>query len=294
MPLWFNSRPLARLGEEKHLLQHVEVEALPTGQWGYAYLPVQIRYAKTLGLPVIGMTARFHKSWADFGGLRTVPSLLYDCAQALAHGAGCSIGDQLHPSGQTDHGVYATVGAVYSYVEQCEPWCRDVTAPREIAVLMGEEGIDQHANLTMEGVMRALNQLRYQFVFVREEDAWENYATLIVPEYVSIIPALQSRLDRYAADGGKLLVEDLTGEPSPYTTTYLRFSESSRGLLEKTDHVFYERGVRLLPGPGRRSACFRCRALLRAPVGSFFVPCPDPRDVGAFALRRRGPCARRR
>ena len=255
VPLWFNSRPLIRLGEEKHLLQHVEVEALPTGQWGYAYLPVQIRYAKTLGLPLIAMTARFHKSWADFGGLRTVPSLLYDCAQALAHGAGCSIGDQLHPSGQTDHGVYETIGAVYAHVERCEPWCRDVTTPREIAVLMSEESVTKGANRVMEGVMRALNQLRYQFVFLRE-DAWEDYPVLIVPEYVSVSPQLQSRLDQYAAKGGKLLVEDLTGEASPYTATYLRFSESSRGPLEKTDHVFYEQGVRLLPQPGDEVLAF--------------------------------------
>ncbi|MEI8194411.1 MAG: alpha-L-fucosidase, partial [Phycisphaerae bacterium] len=36
MGVWFNSRPKINLYDEKHLVHHVEIEALPTGGWGYA------------------------------------------------------------------------------------------------------------------------------------------------------------------------------------------------------------------------------------------------------------------
>ena len=245
VPIWFNSRPLIRLREEARLLQHIEVEALPTGQWGYAYLPMHIRYAKTLGLPLIGMTGRFHKSWADFGGLRTTPSLLYDCAQALAHGAGCSIGDQLHPSGRLDKPVYEIIGSVYRHVEKCEPWVKEAQFPKEIAVLYCDPATHVLADLVHEGVMRALTQLHYQFVFVPPDDQWEDYPIVIIPETIERSAALEARLSAYRENGGSVLSEDLLGEPSPFSCTYLRFEADARGKLPAIDHAFYEQGVRL-------------------------------------------------
>ena len=38
---------------------HLELEVLPTGSWGYDYLPFVIRYARTLGKPFFTMTGRF-------------------------------------------------------------------------------------------------------------------------------------------------------------------------------------------------------------------------------------------
>lgn len=248
VPVWFNSRPLLQLKEEAKYLRHVEIEALPTGQWGYTYLPTYIRYVKTLGKPFTAMTGRFHKSWADFGGLRAVPSLLYDCAQALAHGARCSIGDQLHPSGQLDKGAYEVIGKVYRHVEACEPFVHDAVGPKEIAVLLQETARDDRV---YAGVMRALKELHYQFDFVTEDASWEDYKVVVVPE--SFVPgeSLKPRLDAYVQKGGRVLHVALgEDEPSPFTVTYLRFPEQFRGALPDSDHAFYERGVRLLPKPG--------------------------------------------
>jgi Hypothetical glycosyl hydrolase 6 len=52
--VWFNSRPKTNLHEEAALLRHVEVESLPTGGWGYAYLPYVARFVRPLGLPTLG------------------------------------------------------------------------------------------------------------------------------------------------------------------------------------------------------------------------------------------------
>ena len=121
IPVWYNSRPKVCLPQEAKYLQHVEIEALPTGGWGYTFFPVNIRFARNFGLPVVGMTGRFHKSWADFGGMKPRAALMYECAQMLAHGAGCSVGDQMHPDGTIDKAVYQLIGSVYQYVEKCEP-----------------------------------------------------------------------------------------------------------------------------------------------------------------------------
>ncbi len=250
LPLWFNSRPLSCVPEEKRFLTHVEVEALPGGFWGYMYFPIHIRLVKNFGLPLIGMTGRFHKSWADFGGLRAGPSLLHDCAQALAHGAACSVGDQLHPSGRIDRAVYEVIGEVYRHVKRCEPWVREAVPPKEIAVLFRDPAAHSQAALVHEGVTRALTQLHYQFVFLLVEDRWEEYPLVIIPETIERTEDLNRRMEACISAGGGILSEELGGEPSPFTHTYLRFTADARGSLPDTDHVFYERGARLEERPG--------------------------------------------
>ncbi len=60
------------------------------------------------------MTARFHRNWADFGGLKPRAALQYETSQMMAHGAGCSIGDQMHPSGKLDPAAFELIGDAYS------------------------------------------------------------------------------------------------------------------------------------------------------------------------------------
>jgi hypothetical protein len=247
VPIWFNSRPLTAVREEQSYLRHVEIEALPTSFWGYTYFPIHVRLVRPLGLPMIGMTGRFHKGWADFGGLRTAPSLLYDCAQALAHGAGCSVGDQLHPSGLLDEGAYTVIGEVFSHVKKCEPWCRDTKAVAEMAVLFTDPSTDTRAGTTHEGAWRILAPLGVQFAFLPPEEDFSGYAAVYVPECVKVDAALEQRLAEFEKRGGRVIQETPPGEPSPFTKTYCRFEEGRGQGLPKTDHVFYEQGMRLVP-----------------------------------------------
>jgi hypothetical protein len=250
VPIWFNSRPINSLRDQQAGLRHVEIEALPTGFWGYAYFPVYVRYARPLGLPMIGMTGRFHKSWADFGGLRTVPSLLYDCAHALAHGAGCSVGDQMHPAGLLDGGAYSVIGAVYDHVKKCEPWCRQAAAPKELAVLFVDPALKPDAARVHEGAWRVLAPLGWQFVFLPAAERFEEYPAVYVPETVTVDAALEGRLDTYVAAGGRVIQEMSAGEASPFARAFCRFEAGFGGTLPPSDHVFYERGVRLCPEDG--------------------------------------------
>ncbi len=66
--LYFNGLPFE---DQQDIGTYLEYECLPTGGWGYESLPVYARYARNLSKPVINMTGRFHRSWGDFGGIRT-------------------------------------------------------------------------------------------------------------------------------------------------------------------------------------------------------------------------------
>ena len=65
-----NNQTRLGLGARVPYLDNIDIEALPTGGWGYFYYPVDVRYARNFGTSVYGMTGRFHRSWADFGGLK--------------------------------------------------------------------------------------------------------------------------------------------------------------------------------------------------------------------------------
>jgi hypothetical protein len=269
-PVAFNSRPLWNMAEEKKFLRHVEIEALPTGGWGYMYFPMNVRFARTFGLPTLGMTGRFHKSWADFGGLKPQAALMYECCQMLAHGARCSVGDQLHPRGTFDAGVYDLIGSVYKHVEACEPWCDGAKPLTDIAVLRAPEaGYHSKPGNAYEGAVRALTQLGHQFDFIALNSSFAAYKTIIVPEAVTVTPELAVRLKAFAGKGasvllagqagfdseGKPVLGELQGvsnaEESPFTCTYMRFKDSfAKGIAANSDHVMYERGMRIKSKPG--------------------------------------------
>jgi hypothetical protein len=265
--VYFNSRPLSNLREELPYLAQVEIEALPTGGWGYVYFPRNIRFARRLGKFCLGMTARFHKSWADFGSYKPSAALEYETSQMIANGAGCSIGDQLHPRGKLDAAAYRLIGQTYQRIEEREPWVVDATAVAEIAVFQPDpEGRPEVTRVSGsdEGVTRMLTQLKQQFDFVDSRSDWRAYRLLVLPDNIQLDEALLKKVRGFIRAGGALLATGLSGlnadgtalllselaiKPhglSPFTTTYLRLKNDEL----KTDHVIYESGVRVIPARG--------------------------------------------
>jgi len=257
--VYFNSRPLSALPEDVVALTHVEIEALATGGWGYLYFPKHVRYARNFNRPYMGMTARFHKSWGDFAGLKPAAALQYEVSQMLAHGAECSVGDQLHPRGRLDKPAYELIGNVYGYAEACEPWTRNVKAVTQIGVFRaGGQAYHDTPGGPNDGVTRMFTHLKLQFDVVNAGSDLQAYELLVLPDEVDITPALGQRLHAYLKKGGKLLVSGLlpttlpemgvkvVGE-SPFTTTYIRFGKEISQDVPATAHVMYERGVRVRP-----------------------------------------------
>ena len=262
--VYFNSRPLGNLAEELPYLAQVEIEALPTGGWGYMYFPKNVRFARTFGRPYLGMTARFHKGWADFGGLKPYPALEYETSQMIAHGARCSIGDQLHPRGRLDRGAYELIGKAYERIAEREPWLDGAVPVTQIGLFQVPAG----GHGTDEGATRMLTQLKHQFDVVNESSDFRRYDLLVLPDAIPMTPALTKRLCAYlkrggallatgtsglTADGTKLLLPELGIVPhglSPFTTTYLRFGNEINTGVPASDHVMYETGVRVTAARG--------------------------------------------
>ncbi len=269
VPIWFNSRPAVRQLEEKRFLTHIEIEALPTGGWGYAYFPMHVRLLRPVGVPYLGMTSRFHKSWGDFGGLKPKAALRYECCQALAHGARCSIGDQLHPRGTLSTTAYQTIGEIFRYVEACEPFCHGAKQDTEIAVIRANADGYHCTSGAEAGALRALQQLRHQFDFrlAGVNVDLRGYKAAIVLSDVTVDDKMVKQFKAFVRGGGSLLIcgdaaVDADGKPvmselgvrvdglSPYETTYIRFDRALARDMAGEDHVMYERGWRMYPGKG--------------------------------------------
>jgi hypothetical protein len=268
--VYFNSRPLSRLSSDLDFMSHVEIEALPTGGWGYMYFPKNVRFARTFGAQTMGMTARFHKSWADFGGLKPAAALIYEVSQMIAHGAACSIGDQLHPRGVPDAAAYELIGKAFAHTEACEPWTSDAKPVTQIGLFMAgadEARYQDEPGGSNDGAVRMLTQLKHQFDVITAAARLESYDLLILPDSISVDPALAARLSKYVAAGGSLLLSGTSGLDadllpvitetgvtihgmSSFQTTYIRFGKQISAGVPAADHVMYERTLCMKPGPG--------------------------------------------
>ncbi|MEO6436215.1 MAG: beta-galactosidase trimerization domain-containing protein, partial [Tepidisphaeraceae bacterium] len=270
--VFFNGRGHGNLREEMAFQTQHEIESLPTGGWGYMYFPKNVRLARTLPKPYMGMTARFHKSWADFGGLKPYPALEYETSQMIAHGAKCSIGDQLHPRGTLDRGAYENIGKAYARVAAREPWLTDAKVLTQIAVYQpAERKVGQGSKPPVgasEGAVRMLTQLKHQFDLVDPQADFSGYELLILPDNTVLDEALLKRVKAFLKQGGKLLASGTSGLDesathtllpelgvaahgmSEYQTTYIRFSRELSTDVPPSDHVMYERGVRVTAKAG--------------------------------------------
>lgn len=269
--VWFNSRPKTNLHIEKKYLRHVEIEALPTGGWGYAYFPYVARFVRPLGLPTLSHTGRFHKSWGDNAALKPQAALMYECCQILSQGLTLGIGDLLHPRGVPHKATYALIGSVYKHIAACQPFVMGAKLLSEIAVIV-DPALGDRPGPSGLGTVRALQQLRQQFDIVPPEADLTPYKLVILPETTRADDALRARLQAFLQSGGALIVSgpaalDQDGQPiltelgivahglSPYTHVFLRPTDAINQGMADFDTVMYERGWRMTPAEGARALC---------------------------------------
>lgn len=196
---------------------HFELESLPTGGWGYDHFPVSAKYAATTGFDFVGMTGKFHTFWGEFGGFKRAEALQYECAAMLAFGAKCSIGDQLHPSGEMNPDTYSLVGSAYAEVEQKEAWCHHAKAVSEIALVSPEAmhadypGLHGHYAHAEEGAARMLLELHHQFDVVDFERDLSPYKLVILPDEITLQNPFLEKIQRYIEGGGKVILSGDSG-----------------------------------------------------------------------------------
>ncbi|WP_032120502.1 alpha-amylase family protein [Clostridium amazonitimonense] len=244
---------------------HLELESLPSGGWGYDHFPATVRYARNLGKDIMGMTGKFHTYWGDFHSLKNKAALEFECFNMLALGAGCSIGDQLHPSGKMSKAAYDLIGSVYEKVKEKENYCIGAEPVSEIAVLTPEEFYsfrdhDLGIPAALIGTVRMLQELSYQFEIIDSRFDFDKYKLIILPDDINFMPELEKKLLNYVENGGKVigthksLIDDKNKESSLYGISYEGESAYYRDFilpndvigkdLYKEEYVMYLRGAK--------------------------------------------------
>lgn len=200
-------------GSMAKLQGQLEVESLPSGFWGYQHFPRMARQVYRMEQPWLGMTGRFQKQWGDFGGIKPVPALEYECFRAQAMGGGCSVGDQMLPRGILDPAAYRLIGEVYKQVEEAEPFYAGSKPMPEVAILQpGHPSIQlSESNLSLEGAVLMSEECHYDCAVIDDSADLAQYQLLILPDSVIITDALKERLATYLNNGGKLIASHTSG-----------------------------------------------------------------------------------
>ncbi len=190
---------------------HYEMEDLPTTWGGYDKMPINAKYFAKTGKPYLGMTGKFHTMWGEFGGFKNPRALKFECASMLAYGAGCSVGDQLHPCGKMDEETYKIIGYAYDYVKQIEDYCFDAEETAKLGVMLTYEQFEGRidTNPHNEGLIKILSENQLDFNIVLENEDFSRYDTIILPDVITVTEELAEKLNKYVINGGSLL---LTGD----------------------------------------------------------------------------------
>lgn len=199
-PIFFNEgNILPSIRPNLSEYSHLEIESLPSGEWGYQHFPTVVRYAKNLGKEYVGMTGKFHKVWSDFGSYKNQAALEYETFLALAHGAKCSIGDQMYPDGTLQPATYELIGSVYQQVQQLEGYNDRSQALTEIAILHPGVIVEskEKVDLSLAGAVNMLNESQYQFDIVDLAMDWKKYKVIILPDKITTNQAIQEKINEY-------------------------------------------------------------------------------------------------
>jgi hypothetical protein len=254
----------------RHAFQsHWELESLPSGFWGYYHFPRLARSFGYWGKPWLGMTGRFQKMWGDFGGLKPQPALEYETFRTQALGGANSVGDQLPPRGRLDAGAYDLIGAVYAQCEKADSFYAGSKSLPQIGILApGAPGLDGNTtDQSLEGAVQMCEEAHYDSAVLDDASELKGYDLLILPDSVSLTPALHKRLKTYLAAGGKIIFSHRSGfeedgkcglpsvplrrvgevEAFP---TYWRAKTAFSPALARSDRVIYQPGDNIVAGRG--------------------------------------------
>ena len=239
-----------------HDLQtHYELEDLPTSGGGYDKLPIRAKFFSQSDKYQVGMTGKFHAGWGEFGGFKNPEALKYECANFLSFGAGCSVGDQMHPCGELDMQTYKEIGHAYKYVKSIENYCFDSKDVADLGIFTtGDEETDQGLN-----VLLLENQIDY--ALVRENDSLDKLNCLILPSGLTLSQKTRKKVEDYIAKGGKIIimgdsVRNFNGlgleyvEKSKCDIDYIKtafdIGEISPFLFYESSHIVRQKGYEVL------------------------------------------------
>lgn len=224
---------------------HIEIEAVPTGGWGYDHFPLSARYVDPMGRDFLGVTTRFHFVWGELGAVKHPHALEAELAVMQAHGARVCVGDQLGADGVLDPDALDMIGRSFARVRERETVLDGTLSVADVGLLSsvavrdpGAVTLEARKVAEDEGALRVLQQSGFLFDVLDLDSLFEAYRVLVLPDRIRLSPALAERLSAYCENGGRVVMTaesglDLEGRtfaldpgarlvgPSPLNHTYL-------------------------------------------------------------------------
>ena len=190
---------------------YLECECLPTGSWGYEYLPVLSHYMRTLGdKPILNMTGRFY-DWGDFGGLRQEAAIKSELLYGLANGMRPNIGGHFHPRGDLENAVLDRIEKIYKDLQTMEPWFDNAKNLTEIAIVYPGTIHNIRGDKQLRSSVRMLCELKQQFDVVTEFSDWNKYKVLVLPDDVTFNKEITRRIKAHIAAGKAVISSGSSG-----------------------------------------------------------------------------------
>jgi len=197
--------------EQADFSTYYEVECLPTGSWGYEYLPVLSHYVRTLGdKPVLNMTGRFY-DWGDFGGLRPEAAIKSELLYGLANGMRPNVGGHFHPRGDLENAVLDRIEKIYKELQTMEPWFNNAKNITEIAIVYPGSIGQIRGNRQLKSAVRILSELKQQFDVVTTFSDWTKYKVLIIPDDIVFNNEIAQRIKTHIESGKAVISSGSSG-----------------------------------------------------------------------------------
>ena len=262
-----NQQTRLGLAGRASFLQNVDVEALPTGEWGYGYFPIMSRFVRALSIPFTGLTGRFQTSWADFGGLKSATQLRVELAAIVAAGGGISVGDQLHPSGRLDTAVYRRIGDGYHFIDEVKEYLAGASSVAEAVLLVGGDECTDFARIETSydpmvragalGLAKLLVEHRVQFDVAEPGTVdLSRYGLAFLPDGLPLSSGATAEIEAFLAQGGRVIhcaqpsddLEDAPwlrtlgidqAQPSPFAPAYMRLGGDAAESMDEFDFALY-------------------------------------------------------
>lgn len=255
-------------------LGHVEVEAVPTGGWGYDHFPISARYLDPWCQDFMGVTVRFHIVWGELQALKHPHALRAEAATMLAHGGKICIGDHLDPSGLLDRDAYAMIEPVFAEMAAKAPYIERSRPVSEVGLLSsiavrepGSVRRDLRHVPEDDGAVRVLTQGHVQFDVLDLHSDFSAYRALVLPDRIRLTPSLAERLAAYVAGGGGLLMTAESGlsldgsgfvldvgahylGPSPFDPVFAEFSPTIAADFARGPVALMAKSVRIRVADG--------------------------------------------
>jgi hypothetical protein len=215
--------------EQSELGTYMECECLPSGGWGYEYLPVMSHYMRTLGnKPILNMNGRFY-DWGDFGGLRPETAIKSELLYGLANGMRPNVGGHFHPRGDLENAVLDRIEKIYKELQTMEPWYDNAKNITEIAIVYPGTIESIRNDGQLKSAVRMLSELKQQFDVVTLFSDWSKYKVLVIPDNIAFNKEIARRVKAHI-DAGKAVISSGSSGLDP---------EKKQFVLEKDWGVKY-------------------------------------------------------